>query len=203
MLLNPSFFEGELTIAQAGAHTASEKAFEGELAVYVRKYERIFYEAIMGQSLYHQMLKGLGFEPVPDGTLQVKPGYIWLQREGQVDIVTVTLNYEVSDDKWKELARKTIREAAKFVWYYYMLDSGTTNTGSGIVEMRFESAVKKSAQPKMVRVWNDMLFYILPTTNWIVENKNDYPDFAPDKMLFAKYFTPDGRNVAEENLFGI
>jgi hypothetical protein len=56
MILNPSYFEGELTIAQA----VSEFAETTALQWFINKYEPVFYRAVIGEKLYRQMIDGTG-----------------------------------------------------------------------------------------------------------------------------------------------
>jgi len=182
MVLNPSHFVGELTIAQSGMHTASKFAFTEELQWYVDKYEPIFYRAIIGETLYRLMLSGMTVAVAPDKNEESESAEVTEPAESEVAEPEVSELVEpvkvVEANKWDILASKTVKLAAAFVWYHYMLDNNTQTTGSGEVMSLMQSGVKKSAQPKMIRVWNELVDTIYPVIVWIckqgaVINKNN------------------------------
>jgi len=165
MILKPSHFEGELTIGQA----ASEFATTNALQWFINKYEPIFYHAIIGETLYIELV---------DNT------------EDEDEAAEPT--------EWDELKQRTEQLAAAFVWYFYTMDTNTSPTGCGEVSPMFESAVKKSAWPKMVKIWNELVDNMERVTNWVYQNRTKYTNFAPDIDLFMEY----GMN-RHENLYGI
>jgi len=215
MVLKPSHFVGELTIAQSGIHTPSEFAFTEELQWYVDKYEPIIYRILIGEKLYRLMIDGMTEVIIPD-------------ENNESEVIE-----PIEPNKWDILASHTVKIAAAFVWYHYMLDNNTQTTGSGEIVPLMESGTKKSAQPKMVRVWNQIVDSIYPAAKWIceqgaveneenllfffgylkptdsllfpsylktypTEEKEGYPEFEPDIDLFLYY-----RLNEYENLFAL
>ena len=186
MILNPSYFEGEIAIAQAGTHTASEFALNSELQWYVDKYEPIFYQATIGQVLYKQMLEGRTIPIVKEE-----------DSEDTTDSETEELPTE--PNKWDMLVEQTAKHAASFVWCKYMERIQTQTSGSGEVHPLFESGHKKSAYPIIKDVWNELLVSIHSMAQWIYDRENDYPLFSPDKALFIQVFINEGI----KNLYGL
>jgi hypothetical protein len=184
MILNPSYFEGELTIAQAGEHTPSGFALNSELQWYVNEYEPVFYRATIGETLYRQMI---------DGTEETESA-----SEAEADMTEPE-----EPNKWLELVNHTAKYAAMFVWIYYMKDLNTITSGSGQTVPEYESGFRKSPQPKMVNIWNKMMDNLFPMTQWVCDRKDDYPEFAPDEDLFRKCFMNKKGELIYENLYGI
>ena len=106
MILNPSYFEGELTIGQVGEAVDDDFALSEAANVFVKKYEPIFYRATIGETLYRQILDGIepSSEPPPE------------------------------QQKWLALAERTAPYAAMFVWFYYMQNSATQTSGVNEIE---------------------------------------------------------------------
>ena len=147
MLLNTSYFEGEITIGQA-----SEFAVSHELQWYIDKYEPIFFHAAIGEILYQELAE--------------------------------SMQAETPDEKWTLLNDQITKYAAKFVWCKYVEDGNTVHAGIGVVQINSESATNKSAQPKFVRVWNEIVDNIPKVADWIINHGDVYETFDPDMNLY-------------------
>lgn len=61
------------------------------------------------------------------------------------------------DQKWLDLQAKAKRSIVCYVYFYYMADNITYNSGVGNVKPAAENAVNAQSWDKMVKAWNTMV----------------------------------------------
>ena len=153
MLIDPSYFHGEILIAQRGQLEVQED-IEGLIA----KYEPKILRELLGKSLYKEFMEGLE-DPFPD------PKWINL-RDGV-------------DGEWMGLANMDkLSLIANYVYYHWMRKENLQTVGIGTVKVEAENAVKASPVEKYVRAWNEMVDWICELHDYIRDHIDDYPDYA-------------------------
>jgi len=140
MVLNPSHFEGELTIAQRGEYAPSSFAFTSELDWYVRKYEPIFYRAVIGEKLYQKMIDGMTpdddepnvWNKLAKRTALLAAAFVWYnymldintQTTGSGEVMPefISGTRKSSQEKWIRIKNKLVESLGHFAeWIYYEL----------------------------------------------------------------------------------
>ena len=164
MLIDLTYFEGELAIAQL-----SQDAVIAKVNYFINKYENVVLDKLLGIDLRVAFLAGLA-EPIP---LQK-----WLDlRDGKV--------YEVDNKKREWLGfqnAKKLSLIANYVYYHYGVDLATTATGSGFAVPENENALKDLKYIKLSRAWNELVDYSHSLFDFLEANKADYDwDYLADR----------------------
>lgn len=61
------------------------------------------------------------------------------------------------DEKWTDLQERVKRSIVCYVYYYFMNDNITYNSGVGNVKAKAENAISVQSWDKMVKSWNTMV----------------------------------------------
>jgi len=137
-LIDHTYFSSELAVG-----SLSQEEIFANFNAFILKYERKFLYKILGQTLADEFLVEMA-----------KP---------EVDII----------QKWKDLRAKLVNPIAKespianYVWFYYVRDLITQQTGTGNASPTNENSILVNPIDKTTRAWNEMVSLNYSFYDWI------------------------------------
>lgn len=167
MIINPTYFAGDLTIPQL-----SQPAVQNTLSWFINEYEPKFLNDLLGYQLYSDYTAGItGATPAAIWT-ELRDGKEYTNKFGRLD-------------KWKGLSftLNGVKKSpiANYIYYWYLRNEATTTTGGG--EVASNVAMPASPAGKMTRAWNQMVDW----NRELVEFMNGNANYNFDPNRFFTY----------------
>ncbi len=216
MIIDSSYFIGEIYLSQVGEGASKHVNDEDELQVFIDEYEPDILKKALGRKLYDAFDAELNADGTIKGTADPKWGRL---------LNGHTYTKDGIDHYWRGITEKhgKYRKSfiAYYVYYHYVKDDVTQTTTQGTVKSQAENASPATAVPKLTNAWRKfhewyygnsdnvtgkaywdrgvyVEDYFTGTQNtkevslyeFLTDNKTDYDDW---------YFT----NVGNENSFGL
>jgi hypothetical protein len=153
MLVDKSYFIGPLTIAQIG-----DKAVQDRIKDFINKFEPLVLEAALGYDFYALLEDGI--KTTDKRWTDLKDGLIFS-------------NLSTIRKKFNGLGNTV----AGFIYYEYMRDLVTQNTGIGIVKSQGENSSDALPNRKMVDAFNESSRQIHILWEYMQANLKLYPEF--------------------------
>lgn len=170
MFLDNTYFQGELSIPNlifvepGGVGTMIEAVNEQSFDWYLGKYEVKFMNELLGSEMYSRMMT------------EIEDGNAWSKLRNKIYVHTGSGNYS---------------PAANYVYFYSTRNMQTQTSPQGEVRGRKDYSSVVSANPKLVKVWNDMVDMITDIRKYIGQNECLYGKIGNDARLF-KYINTFG-----------
>lgn len=159
-LINPSYFTGQLAIAQRGQPQVAD-----DIQSYIDRCEQEFLSAALGYDLMVDFYAGLKLNPVPSQWLELKNGVVfkntsgWWPAFGAGNMNMRPFYNNNQNMNWYGFAANkpgTPSPLASYVYYEYMRDLNIQNSGIGFVKAKGEGSVTGNPYLKLVDRWNNM-----------------------------------------------
>lgn len=151
MLIDQSFFVGEILVPNlTGAGPIPAGNIE-ELNRFIGKYEPEYLDEVLGQSL------SAAFQ---EGVVASSPEQRWVDLKNRLVNETTKLS-----------------PIAGYVYYHYFRDRLSTSSGLGEIEAVAENANVVLNTDKMSRAYNDAVRKGRAVFSWVILNAETYPEF--------------------------
>jgi hypothetical protein len=200
-LINPSYFVGQLTIAQRAQPQVSD-----DIQSYCDRCEQEFLSAALGYDLMVDFLAGIK-APAPIDTkwAELKNGVVfkntsgWWPAFGSGNLNRRPFYNNNQNMNWYGFAvnkAATPSPLAGYIYYEYMRDLNVQNTGIGFVKTKGEGSVTGNPYLKLVDRWNNMCDSI--NTLWMLlatRGVSVYPSYNQNNL--------DYNFFERQNIFGI
>src|ERR1035437_2373071 len=147
MFIDQSYFIGPLTIAQLG-----QQAVDDKLKDFISRYEPMIMEAALGYDFYKAFLTGI------DVGSDEQPEQRWMDLLNGIaftDIYSVRKRFVGFGN-----TETKISPLAGFIYYEYMKDLASQNTGIGLVKTQGENSVSANVVSKPVNIFNDSAYQL-------------------------------------------
>src|SRR5690606_33868577 len=143
MLIDPSYFHGEILIAQR-----SQLEVQEDINALIAKYEPKILRELLGSKLYKEFTDGLKGETIDPKWINLKDGV---------------------DGEWMGLtdSKEKLSIIANYVYYHWMKKENIQTVGIGTVKPEADNASKASPVDKYVRAWNEMVDWICDLHDFI------------------------------------
>lgn len=152
MIVNSSYFIGDLYLSQIGGETSEFSQTKDEFNYFIDKYEYEILNLGLGVELYNDFVSNLQ----PDGTLIVGADEKWNKLLNGTSYEKNGVNYF-----WRGLIQQIgvckLSLIAYYIYYKYISFQQTQHTSLGLVSADAENSIKASAIPKMTKAWRNML----------------------------------------------
>ena len=149
-IIDLTYYTREILIAQRAQPEVAES-----IASYTAVYEPELLIELLGKQLYEEFIAGLSVV----SPIVVDPKWVALRG-------------------WLRDATKKISPIANYVFVKYTLGNVATAVGTGYVVPLPENSERVSATPNVVWAWNKMIDLLEVVHTNILENIDDYPDYA-------------------------
>jgi hypothetical protein len=200
-LIDITYFQGQLSIAQRG-----QPQVAADIQNYIDRYETEFLTAALGYDLMTDFLNGIAEDAPAQIWLDIRDGCTFKNTSGwwpafYAAFPTCRPLYNSNQNlKWYGFAGQANSVAqpspeAAYIYYQYMVDLNTQNTGMGVVKAKGESAVGMPNH-KLVDRWNNMSDQIVVLWQLLATR---------GQSVYGNYFVGniDYRFFERQNLFGI
>lgn len=154
MLVDLSYFRGNLLISNLTGVGLHVQANSYELVAFIEKYEPEFLNRLLTEPLYAAFKTGLEQSPVEDR---------WSNLRAQLI---------------DEFSKKS--PIAGYIYYKFMSNRVTVTSAVGEVKPVSENALPASSVDKLVRAWNNMVKDSMKVNTWLLANLGSYPEFDLD-----------------------
>lgn len=144
-LIDPSFFDGELNIANT-----DETSVLSVLQNYIDKYEPAYLKLLLGSTLYASLIAGLAMDPVPAE---------WANLKNQLLVINGT---------------SKVSPIANYVYFYLTRRSQSGSGGALMTQALYENATVIDSKIETSRVWNEMNKLSFEVYKFIVADPSDY-----------------------------
>lgn len=151
-LIDKTYFHTELFISNITESSEVEQARAAELQRFIDKYEPIYMNNVLGETLYSEFLAGLALNPIPAKWTALKALFV-----------------DTS---------KLLSPIASYVYFYYMRNHATETTAAGEVTSVTENGEVVGANYKMVRAYNEASESADLIKEWLRSNIATYPTFV-------------------------
>jgi len=194
MIIDTSFFVGELDIPTNNANV------EPALTAFIVKYEKQFLIGLLGYELYLLFKNAISVDPIVDpiylkllhgDTYQYKDVvYFW---EGFKEII-------VAPDAQADppVVGKYRSIITNYVYYWWIRNQETKNTGIGVVSTKSENAVKVSGAAKAVRAMSELRTAMHSFILYMKYNNGVYEKF--NERVAIKFICDNITGINEMNL---
>ncbi len=162
MIIDESYFRGEITIAQL-----SQATVLSNLDTFISKYEPRFLKQLLGLSFYNAFIDGI--DPISGAQQR------WLDLLNGVE-------YEYNDRLYEWVGFQNtdkLSPIANFVYYQFTTKQVQWTVGTGEVKPKNENSTMVSATPKLVRAWNEMVEWNHSLLQYLDAHKAEYPEWKP------------------------
>ena len=160
MLVNPSYFYGELYVVQTEAQDV-----QARLAAFIAKYEPRLLRLLVGDALCARLEAYSEAEKVDEHETEPPDGW-----PAGVVVADARL------DRLSDLLRPIL---AGYIYFYYRRSAATVTTGAGEVEPEAENGRTVSPIYKMVGAWNDAVGEACALRRLLEGERDGYPDYKP------------------------
>lgn len=113
---------------------------------------------------------------VSDGFVMTASPTSWIDGEIFFIQFTAPAPYTVGMDAAEPVAKKSL--IANYVYWHWMENEATNTTGTGEKVAANANAVNASPGQKMVRAWNQMVWWNWELIEFLLSNPTDYPQFT-------------------------
>jgi hypothetical protein len=162
-----SYFVGETFLPNATANT-------NNINVFIKKYEQIWLNKVLGIAFAKLFIDGLANNPVDARWTALKLGGMY--------------TYNGVDGLWLGFSNDTKQSPlANFVYYWYMRDQATQTTSGGETKASAENSKTVSSLTKMARAWNEMCDWQVNLICYLLANRNTYSEFIFDPNDFWQF----------------
>lgn len=178
MLINESYFEPPLDIAQLGQPDVVHK-----VRAFISRYEPIICAAALGYDFYQAFVAGLNVGS--DETEAQR----WKDLRDGVSFKNVNNQFR----RFIGLANSTTKVSplAGFIYYEYMKEMASQNTGAGYKKNKAENAVRADPVRKPLNAFNDAVCQMYPLWEFLqadqAKETKVYPEFKPDEVFSYNY----------------
>ena len=179
LLIDSSYFVGEINIAQLGQIDVQE-----QVDSFIAKYHFRYLRNVLGYA-FSKLFED-GYNPANDDRWKKI-----VDGDDYTDAKEVTRHWAGLIDS--DLPYSPI---ANYVYYFYNTDLQSVSTISGEQEMKHQGAMNTAAAQKLSRAWNEMVDANLALVDFLLNKKTDgnrvYPEFT---------FEPCGLDRQQANMF--
>lgn len=151
MLIDQSFFVGEILVPNLTGAGLIPAGNVEELNRFISKYEPEFLDEVLGQSLSAAFQAGVS---------EATPEQRWVDLKNRLVNETTKLS-----------------PIAGYVYYHYFRDRLSTSSGLGEIEAVGENANVVLNTDKMSRAYNDAVRKGRAVFSWVIQNAETYPEF--------------------------
>lgn len=155
MILDHSYFVGELLIPGISGTSPGHIAAASDLDWFIAKYENEYLCAILGEDFADAVITDMDLD-AGDRVYTELEGKIW-------------------DDDFK------LSPVAAYVYYFYWRNRITESTQMNEVRTFSENAVNQSGMDKMVFAWNTMVELSQHIWDYLIDNAETYTLFDADR----------------------
>lgn len=193
MIVNKSFFVGELDIPTNNANV------EPTLNAFIEKYEKKFLIGLLGYELYLLFVNAIEIDPIAEKYSKLLYGDMYVYKdvtyfwEGLKEVII-----EADPNADPPIVGKYKSIIANYVYYWWIRNQETQNTGIGVVATKSENSVKISGASKAVKAMLDLKTAVRSFI-WYMQYKNGV--YAEYKERVSTKFIYD--NVVGINEFNI
>lgn len=165
-IIDYTYFKGDINIP----NVAPGKEGANNLDLHINTYESEFLTEFFGYRMYADLLSNISSNPASGIWFDLWKGADFVDSNGLA-------NY------WTGLVGDTIGENYKFspianyVYWHRMRQRSSQTVGIGEVVSLSENSMPISPADKMVRAWNKMVQWNWILHDFILNNKEDYPNY--------------------------
>jgi len=200
MYIDQSYFEGALEIAQLGQASVVTK-----LNGFITRFEPIILEAALGYDFFKAFADGLNAgsdEQIEERWEDLRDGLVYANVNG---VRKKFVGFFNSSTKTSPLAG--------FIYYEFMKEMASQNTGIGLVKAKGENSVRADVVRKPVNAFNEAAYQVRSFWEMLQADQNKaikvYPEFKPEQVQSYNYgvYWPFGNNELysfhTKNVYGI
>ncbi len=174
MIIDKSYFIGEISIAQLGSIPVQDA-----LTLFIDKREPEYLKKALGYAFAKLFSDGLAADVVEQRWTDLLEGAEYDDCE---DITREWMGFQ-NDGKQSPIAN--------YIYYWYQRDNITFTASVGEMAGKAENATSVSPAPKMIRVWNEMVKWNKSLYDYLLNKKDDagelvYPEFKPEAVECLK-----------------
>lgn len=188
MIINSSYFIGEIHLSQVGAGASTKVNSNDKFQIFVDEYEREIINKGLGKQLADEF-----YSNIDSTTGELLPG-----ADAKWDRLLNGHTYTKSNLQyyWQGLISEsgTFKSSlmAYYVYFYYILQGATQQSTMGILKADAENSKTASATPKMVKAWRKMY-------DWYSGDNNHYHPYniqVKNRIVFTDYYGDGNREVS-------
>jgi hypothetical protein len=147
MIINYSYFKGEIYLPQVGANASSQVNDNELLRSYIDVYEGELLNKGLGRKLYKEFLLQLN----EDGTLKESVDQKWSDLLNGAEYSKGNITYY-----WRGLIDSSESLISYYIYYYYVLGKVRKQTTLGTKLVESKNAVNISPTPEITRAWRKL-----------------------------------------------
>lgn len=170
MLVDESYFIGPLEIAQLG-----QKAVVDKVTDFINRFEPVIMEAALGYDFYQAFLTALKVNPVEQRWKDLNNGASFTSTQLIKKRWTGFSGDPLSDSPYSPIAG--------FIYYEFMKDMASQNTGTGYVKSKSENSESANPVRKPVNAFNESVRQIRVFWEMMQADQEKtvkvYPEFDP------------------------
>lgn len=193
MIIDSSFFVGEVDIPTKNSN------IEPALNAFIEKYEKKFLIGLLGYELYLLFVAAIAIDPIEGKYQKLLHGdtyvykdvtYLW---EGLKEVIT-----EPDAQADPPVVGKYRSIIANYVYYWWIRNQETQNTGIGVVATKAENSKRVSGTSKAVRAMSDLKI-AMRNFIWYMQYKNGtYAEF--NERVSVKFIYDNIIGINEFNI---
>lgn len=179
MIVNATYFKGEIYLSQVGTGASTRVNNNDRLQSFIEKYEAEILKKALGRKLYNEFKLALE----DNGTLKVGVDQKWDNLLNGTEYEKGGVTYY-----WRGLVDNNESLIAYYVYYKYVIANIEQQTTLGTVKAEAKNAVSASAVPNTIQAWRNLY-------QWYMGDSNYEPLVYQYRGIYVKdWFTGDNSN---------